>query len=136
MNLKLNYWFNFESKIFLQKIQSLRKGTQIALKIPSGGDSSRPSKFGPGSKAKGAAKRDFARRQAGKTPTSRQSGGGFFADAFTVEPKFPARPGGNAEMDRDQVQLYQVNEVKVNISRMVTQKNKFKCTKKILDIQN
>ena len=77
----------------LKQPKQVLKGTQTALKIPSGGDSSRPSKFGPGSKARGAAKRDFARRQAGKNPTSRQSGGGLFADAFTVKPQYPARPG-------------------------------------------
>ena len=68
--------------------------------IPRGGDNNqpgKPNKFSPGSKAKGAAKRDFARRQAGKTPTSRQSGEGFFADAFTVELKFTARPGRNRD---------------------------------------
>jgi hypothetical protein len=65
--------------------------------IPRGGENNqpgKPSKFGPGSKARSAAKRDFARRQAGKNPTSRQSGGGFFADAFTVRPRYPGRPGG------------------------------------------
>jgi hypothetical protein len=67
---------------------------QILLVLPRGGDPSEPGKFGPGSKAKGAAKRDFAQRQAGKNPTSRKSGGGFFADAFTVKPHFAARPGG------------------------------------------
>jgi hypothetical protein len=67
---------------------------QILFVLPRGGDSSQPGKFGPGSKAKGAAKIDFARRQAGKTPTSRQSGRGLFADAFTVKPQFSARPGG------------------------------------------
>lgn len=77
--------------------EQVLKGTQTALKIHSGGDSSRPSKFGPGSKARGAAKRDFARRQAGKNPTSRQSGGGLFADAFTVKPQYPARPGRNRD---------------------------------------
>jgi len=50
-----------------------------------------PSKFTAGSKAKGAARRDFARGQTG----SRRSRGSLFADAFTVEPKFPARPGRN-----------------------------------------
>ena len=80
--------------------EQVLKGTQTALKIPSGGDLSRPSKFGPASKARGAAKRDFARRQAGKNPTSRQSGGGFFADAFTVKPQYPARPGGNGLFGR------------------------------------
>jgi len=85
------------------------EGTQRIIKTPSGyiissiqrgGENDlpgKPSKFGPGSKAKGAAKRNFARRQAGKTPTNRQSGGGFFANAFTVEPKFPARPGRNRD---------------------------------------
>ena len=41
--------------------------------ITRGGDNNqpgKPSKFSPGSKAKGAAKRDFARRQTGKKPTS------------------------------------------------------------------
>ena len=65
--------------------------------IPRGGDINepgKPSKFGPGSKARGAAKRDFALRQAVKKPTNRQSGGDLFADAFTVKPQYPARPGG------------------------------------------
>ena len=84
--------------------EQVRKGTQgsqIALKIPSGGDSSRPSKFGSGSKAKGAAKRDFSQRQAGKTPTSRQSSGSFFTDAFTVRPQYPGRPGGREPFGRE-----------------------------------
>ena len=40
------------------------KGSQTTLKIPHGGDgnSSQPSKFTAGSKAKGAARRDFTRR--------------------------------------------------------------------------
>jgi hypothetical protein len=69
----------------------------IISSIPRGGQNDlpgKPSKFGPGSKARGAAKRDFAQQQAGKTPTSRQSGGGFFADAFPVRPQYPGRPGG------------------------------------------
>lgn len=76
------------------------KGSQTTLKIPRGGDNNqpgKPSKFSPGSKAKGAAKRDFARRQTGKKPTSGRSGGSPFAQAFTVEPKFPARPGVNGD---------------------------------------
>ncbi len=76
------------------------EGSQITLGLPRGGDSSRPSKFGPGSKAKGSAKRDFARRQTGKKPTSGRSGGSPFVEAFTVEPKFPARPGGNGLFGR------------------------------------
>ena len=73
---------------------------KIIMIIPRGGDNNqpgKPSKFSSGSKAKGAAKRDFARRQTGKKPTSGRSGGSFFAEAFTVEPKFPARPGGNRD---------------------------------------
>nr|UZC30075.1 hypothetical protein [Entomoneis sp.] len=69
----------------------------IIISIPRGGENDlpgNPSKFGPGSKAKGAAKRDFTRRQAGKNPTSRQSGGGFFADAFPVRFRYPGQPGG------------------------------------------
>lgn len=81
------------------------EGAQRIIRTPSGyiisssqreGENDlpgKPSKFGPGSKTKGAAKRDFARRQAGKNPTSRQSGGGFFADTFTVRPRYPGRPG-------------------------------------------
>lgn len=79
--------------------EQVMKGSQTTLKIPHGGDgnSSQPSKFTAGSKAKGAARRDFARRQTGKKPTSGRSGGSPFAEAFTVEPKFPARPGGNGD---------------------------------------
>ena len=44
-----------------------------------------------------AGRRDFARRQAGKNSPSRQSGGGLFTDAFTVEPQFPAQPGRNRD---------------------------------------
>ncbi len=71
--------------------EQVRKGTQgsqIALKIPSGGDSSRPSKFGPGSKAKGAAKRDFARRQTSNKLTS----GSLFAESFSPKPLYESRP--------------------------------------------
>ena len=44
--------------------EQVMKGSQTTLKIPHGGDgnSSQPSKFTAGSKAKGAARRDFARR--------------------------------------------------------------------------
>nr|QUS63743.1 hypothetical protein [Haslea silbo]QUS63948.1 hypothetical protein [Haslea silbo] len=73
---------------------------KIIINIPRGGDNNqpgKPSKSSPGSRAKGAAKRDFARRQKGKKPTSGRSGGSPFAQAFTVEPKFPARPGRNQD---------------------------------------
>ena len=96
---------DFNQKGSVQPEQVL-KGTQeaqTALKIPYAGSdntSSQPSKFSGGSKARGAARRDFARRQAGKNSPIRQSGGGFVADAFTVEPKFPARPGGNGLFGR------------------------------------
>ena len=75
--------------------QQVRKGTQgsqIALKIPSGGDSSRPSKFGPGSKAKSAAKRDFARRQTSNKLTSGRSSGSLFAESFSPKPLYGSRP--------------------------------------------
>jgi hypothetical protein len=72
--------------------EQVRKGTQIALKIPSGGDSSRPSKFGPGSKAKGAAKRDFARRQTNNKLTSGRSSGSLFAESFSPKPLYGSRP--------------------------------------------
>jgi hypothetical protein len=86
--------------------EQILKGTQTALKIPSGGSdntsspSSGPSKFSPGSKAKGAAKTNFTRQQRRQTsnkPTSSKSSGSIFAEAFTVEPKFPARPGRNGD---------------------------------------
>ena len=64
--------------------EQVLKGTQTALKIPSGGDSSRPSKFGPGSKAKGAAKRNW---QTGKKPT-----GSLFAESFSPKPLYGSRP--------------------------------------------
>lgn len=76
---------------------------KIISTIPRGGENNqpgKPSKFSPGSKAKGAAKKDFARRQAGKNPTSRQSSGSFFANAFTIESKFPSRLGQNGLFDR------------------------------------
>lgn len=85
--------------------ESVPEGTQLIIRTPSGytisiiprggenNQPSNPSKFGPGSKAKGAARRDFARRQTGKKSTSGRSAGSLFAEAFPVEPKFPARPG-------------------------------------------
>ena len=99
----VRYWISFKIAVVIAGI--------LAGLIPSSteavepyGTNTNPSiershlgKSGPGSRAKGAAKRDFARRQAGKNPTSRQSGGGFFADAFTVKPQFPARPGRNGD---------------------------------------
>ena len=73
---------------------------KIITIIPRGGDNNqpgKPSKFSPGSKAKGAAKRDFARRQTGKKPTSGRSGGSPFAQAFTVEPNLH----GQVEIEMD-----------------------------------
>ena len=98
--------FNQKGSVQPEQVLKGTQGAQTALKISSGGSdntsspSSQPSKFNAGSKARGAARRDFARRQAGKNSPSRQSGGGFVADAFTVEPKFPARPGGNGLFGR------------------------------------
>ena len=86
-------------RTFSRESELVPKGGQRTT-IPRGGDNNqpgKPNKFSPGSKAKGAAKRDFARRQTGKKPTSGRSGGSPFAQAFTVEPKFPARPGRNRD---------------------------------------
>ena len=63
---------------------------KITLGLPRGGDSSRPSKFGPGSKAKGAAKRDFARRR--NKLTSGRSSGSLFAESFSPKPLYGSRP--------------------------------------------
>ena len=68
------------------------QGAQIALKIPSGGDSSQPSKFSAGSKAKGAAKTDFARRQTTNKPTIGKSSGTIFAEAFSPKIIHGSRP--------------------------------------------
>ena len=60
----------------VQRIIIITPSGEIIGSIPRGGDINepgKPSKLGPGSKARGAAKRDFARRQAGKNPTSKQS---------------------------------------------------------------
>jgi hypothetical protein len=75
------------------------KGSQTTLKIPHGGDgnSSQPSKFTAGSKAKGAARKATANRARNSKAGNSQSGISLFAQAFTVEPKFPARPGQNRD---------------------------------------
>ena len=67
---------------FNQEGSAHLKGTQTALKIPSGGDSSLPSKFGPGSKTKGAAARNMRRR----------SSGSLFAESFSPKPLYGSRP--------------------------------------------
>ena len=93
--------FNQEGSVQPEQVLKGTQGAQTALKIPSGGSdntsspSSQPSKFSAGSKAKGAAKTDFARRQTTNKPTSGKSSGTIFAEAFTAKPNFPARPGGN-----------------------------------------
>lgn len=87
--------FNQEGSV---QPEQVKKGTQIALKIPSGGSdntsspSSQPSKFSAGSKAKGAAKRDFTRRQIGKKPTSGKSSGSIFAQGFIPQRQYGSRP--------------------------------------------
>jgi len=58
--------FNQEGSVQPEQVLKETQGAQTALKIPSGGSdntSNQPSKFIAGSKAQGAAKRDFARRQ-------------------------------------------------------------------------
>lgn len=90
MIANLNQDDSTESELIPEGIQRIiitPSGKIISI-IPRGGKNNqpgKPSKFGPGSKARSAAKRDFARRQAG---------GGLFADAFPVKPQYPARPGG------------------------------------------
>lgn len=74
------------------QLKQVLKGTQTALKIPSEGDSNRPSKFGPGAKAKGDDKRDFARQQTGKKPTSGKSSGSIFSEAFSPNIIHRSRP--------------------------------------------
>lgn len=88
------------------------KGGQLTIITPSGkiisisprggdnnlsGTDKTNSKFGAGSKARGAAKGNFGRRQVGKSSSSKQSSGGIFADAFTLESKFPGRGSGNRD---------------------------------------
>ena len=79
--------------------EQVMKGSQTTLKIPHGGDgnSSQPSKFTAGSKAKGAARKATANRARNSKAGNSQSGISPFAQAFTVEPKFPARPGQNRD---------------------------------------
>ena len=78
------------SRVLEQQVLKGTQGAQTALKIPSGGDSSQPSKFGPGSKAKGAAARNIQRRRnsAGNTPAS----GSLFAESFSPKPLYGSRP--------------------------------------------
>lgn len=63
-----------------------------------GGSDKQPGKFGPGSKARGAANRDFARKQLGKTSISakaksKSSQSSVFVDGLIVNTQFLARPG-------------------------------------------
>lgn len=66
-----------QSELVLEGTQRIIKtpSSYIISSIPPGGENNlpgKPSKFGPGPKAKGVAKRNFAQRQARKTTTSRQ----------------------------------------------------------------
>ena len=75
--------FNQEGAV--QPEQAL-KGTQVAqtaLKIPSGGS----DKFSASSKAKGAARRDFARRR-----NKGKSSGSIFAQGFFPQRQYGSRP--------------------------------------------
>ena len=61
-----------------------------------GGNEKQPGKFSPGSKARGAANRDFARQQLGKTSISeksKSSQSSVFVDGLVLNPQFSARPG-------------------------------------------
>lgn len=80
--------------------EQIMKSSETTRNIPRGGDgnSSQRSKFTAGAKAKDAAKRNFTRRQKNKkVAPSQRSGGSIFTNAFTSEPNFPARPGGNVD---------------------------------------
>lgn len=85
--------------------EQVLKGTHKALKTRGGSDntsspSSGPGKFSPGSKARGAAKKNFTKQQRLKTsnkPTSSKSSGSIFAEAFSVKPNFAARTGRNGD---------------------------------------
>ena len=69
----------------VQPEQALKgtQGAQTALKIPSGGS----DKFSAGSKAKGAARRDFARRR-----NKGKSSGSIFAQGFFPQRQYGSRP--------------------------------------------
>ena len=64
---------------------------QITLSLPRGGEWQ--PKSGPGPRAKADAFKAAANRARNSKAGNSQSGGSSFAEAFTVEPKFPARPG-------------------------------------------
>ena len=69
------------------------EGSQITLGLPRGGEWQ--PKYGPGPRAKADARKAAANRAGNSKAGNSQSGGSPFAEAFTVEPKFPARPGQN-----------------------------------------
>jgi len=77
-------------------------GSGSPKKNPSG--NSNPSvdfnakpKSGPGPRAKADARKAAANRAGNSKAGNSQSGGSPFTEAFTVEPKFPARPGQNRD---------------------------------------
>jgi hypothetical protein len=71
---------------------------QITLGLPRGGEWQ--PKFGPGPRAKADARKVAPNRAGNSKAGNSQSGGSLFAEAFTVEPKFPARPGQNRDGSR------------------------------------
>ena len=109
--------------------EQVLKGTPTVLNIPSGGSdnisspffSSGPNKFSPGSKAKDAATTNITRQQRHQTNNksiSSKSSGSIFANAFTVEPKFPARPGRNqcwVELHLNLRQIHIIQDVQVDL---------------------
>ena len=68
---------------------------QITLGLPRGGEWQ--PKSGPGPRAKADARKAAANRAGNSKAGNSQSSGSPFAEAFTVEPKFPARPGQNRD---------------------------------------
>jgi hypothetical protein len=67
----------------------------LTLGLPRGGEWQ--PKFGPGPRAKADARKATANRARNSKAGNSQSGISPFAQAFTVEPKFPARPGQNRD---------------------------------------
>ena len=67
----------------------------LTLGLPRGGEWQQ--KFGPGPRAKADARKATANRARNSKAGNSQSGISPFAQAFTVEPKFSARPGQNRD---------------------------------------
>lgn len=97
-NLKdFNQKDSVEPKQVLESTQKAPTALKVHLRSSdnTSSPSGPPSKFSAGSKAKGAAKKNFAKRQSEKNPTSRQSGGSPFVHGLDVKTQLGSRPGRN-----------------------------------------